>query len=148
MRNVDGGNKSPSQHAGVQGSTPKETLANQCPESERTFREPNELREHRKCICARLEEGEMGEEQANKEPTHSEPPYDEQYYHPIDEARWKQRTGTNTSANNQNISRYMAKPGQPRQPKRTQENKKKARYDTKQKQRHGIAPNVRKASQR
>ena len=102
----------------------KEIFSNQCPDCDRTFREPNELREHRKYVCARPEEADKGKEQANKELIHSEHARDVEYYQPIRDAGWKQQTGQNTSVNNTYSSGYMAKPGRPRQPKRTQENKK------------------------
>ena len=66
---------------------------------------------------------DKGKEQARKKPTHSEPAYDAEYYQPIGDAEWKQQAGTNTPENDTDKDGYMAKPGQPRQP-RTQENKK------------------------
>ena len=71
---------------------------------------------------------DKGKEQAHKEPTHAEPACDEEYYHPIGDAEWKPQTGANTSENNTDNEGYMAKPGQPRQPKKQENRKGTLRY--------------------
>ena len=62
-------------------------------------------------------------EQTYKEPTYTEHVYKEEHDQPIGDEGRKQQERTHTPGNNTDKNGYMAKPGQPRQPK-TQENKK------------------------
>ena len=62
--------------------------------------------------------------QTYKEPTYSAPAYNGEYYQPIGDDERKRQERTNTPEHNTDKNGYMAKPGQPRQPKKHRSAKK------------------------